>query len=668
MTGAKLLASVRSSLPLTTHPVSRVASMQSFEQSFPRRVVSTALGSALAAVSLAAQCPNGPVFAAPVHSTPSPSFVAGMLAADFDNDGNPDLVYRVFTDLHVRRNDGPAGFAAPVIFTSAAGIRGFALGDWNRDGRPDIAMGIVTPWAGPATTLREVRLQVWRNGGPAGGFVTFNLANDVLLSPPATASAEGRVAGGDFDADGVLDAAVDDGRGTVWVLRGEGTHGVPAGTFAAPVGHALGAISRGDLRACDVNADGATDLALATVGAGQIRMTVLEAQRGPQGQPLGTFGPLHSTPFPTGMLPYAEATWSDLDADGLPDLLTGDQYGVRVFRNLGSFSLAAPVTWLVPGMTGNAHGRAFPGDFDRDGTLDVAVPCAINYIDTPGNLNVLRDPFGIAAWSGHNTGPGYPESGLAVDVDNDGAVDAAIGKGYHALTAMISVCGVVPGIAVVAPNGGESWVAGTQRTIQWTSAAPVATFDVDVSFDEGETWIPVARDVAGSSCSWWAHEPSTNRARVRVMPSGVPLFADESDGFFAVGGPGLASAVPIGNGCGQPTAPSANATVPRLGGMSTLEMLGASATVPAAWWLSLPAAAPLPLSGAPGCFAYVDPALLSLLGLATIESSGRFAVFVPVPANPSLQGLALAAQATAFVAASPLGLQLSNGVALVLGF
>jgi hypothetical protein len=152
------------------------------------------------------------------------------------------------------------------------------------------------------------------------------------------------------------------------------------------------------------------------------------------------------------------------------------------------------------------------------------------------------------------------------------------------------------------------------------------------------------------------------------MPVGLPVFADASNGPVTIGGPGLAVAVPLGNGCGQPFAPSANATVPHLGGTTRLELLGASPNVLAAWWLSVPIVPPLAIPGGIGCSLWLDPALLAMLSMASTDASGRYALDVPVPGIPALQGLALAAQATAFVPASPLGMQISNGIGLRLGW
>ncbi|HEU4420904.1 MAG TPA: VCBS repeat-containing protein, partial [Planctomycetota bacterium] len=532
------------------------------------------------------------------------------------------------------------------------------VGDLDRDGWLDVAVG----GSVQVGAQYAVHLRTYRNTGPASGFVAFGPAVVTTLGPPQNGLPLLNLAIGDVDADGMLDLVVPDGRGTVWVLRAAGSHGVPSGTFQAPVGYPIGSASNVGVAICDIDQDGAQDLCMMAY-AGSLR--ILEGQQGALGRPLGTFGPLHTIPV-AGPGQKWSLTVRDFDRDGLPDIALGFWTEVQVLRGLGAFAFAAPAAFSLPIWTPEAP---FGGDFDRDGKFDLAVPCLENALLGP-NFRVLRDPLGAAQWSHHNLDTGYPERGVAVDYDRNGVLDVAVGKSTSRITTAPGQCTVqpAPGIAVVSPNGGEFLLAGSQTTIQWTASTTVAAFDVDVSFDDGATWAPVARQVVGTSCPWRVHEPSSNRARFRVLPVDLPVFADTSNGPVTIGGPGLASAVPLGSGCGQPFVPSANATVPKLGGTTRLELLGASPNVPAAWWLSVPIVPPQALAGGIGCFLWLDSAALSLLALASTDANGRFALDVPVPGNPALQGLVVAVQATAFVPASALGLQLSNGVGLVLGF
>jgi hypothetical protein len=606
---------------------------------------------------LAAQCANGPQFGLPVHDPDVPLAILRVAHGDFDRDGDQDLAFRSGGTLYLRRNDGAGALSIQPSLPSTSPIGDMAFGDWDRDGWLDIATVNVAAVA----NLREVRFQVWRNTGPAGTFVGFALTQDVQLSVPHLSAPITNLAAADLDSDGILDVVVDDGRGWCRVLRGDGGHGIGTGTFHPPVGYQTFLGGNADLAICDTNGDGAQDVVIAEAANLQNRLFVIEGLTAPQGQPLGTFGTMHTAALLPQGTRYA-LTVRDLDADGLPEAVLGFYGEIRIHKGLGGFSFAPAA--VFPQM-----GSEIPivGDFDRDGTVDIGVPCSVNALIFP-NFWVLRDPMGAAVWSYHTVDTGYPQNGVTIDQDNDGILDLVVGKIVGRLTTVPGTCFVQPppGIAVTTPNGAEQWVAGTKQTIAWSVQHPVASFDVDVSFDDGLTWVAVARDVAGASCEWWVHEPATSQARVRVMPSSLPVFADTSDATFHIGGPGLASALPLGTGCGVPFVPVATASAPRLGTTSVLTMANASPNQFAVWWMSLPIAPALPL-GSPGCFVHLHPALLGAQAIGTTDATGRFVHDLVVPALPGLVGLQVAVQATAFVAASPLGLQVGNGILLTLG-
>ncbi|HYV31202.1 MAG TPA: VCBS repeat-containing protein, partial [Candidatus Binatia bacterium] len=65
------------------------------------------------------------------------------------------------------------------------------------------------------------------------------------------------------------------------------------------------------------------------------------------------------------------AVWSDLDHDGLPELLLACEWGpIRVFRNRGGKLSEATAEWGLSGFTGLWQ-SVTTGDFDGDGQLDI---------------------------------------------------------------------------------------------------------------------------------------------------------------------------------------------------------------------------------------------------------------------------------------------------------
>ncbi|MBL9077600.1 MAG: VCBS repeat-containing protein [Planctomycetes bacterium] len=604
------------------------------------------------------QCP---LFGATADANVSGA-VLDVWTVDLDRDGDLDFAFRSGGIVHLRRNAGATSIvlepSLPSVPTLAAGeaVQQVAFGDWDRDGFVDVAATVLAL----VGNLREVRLQVWRNTGLGPVWVGFASVQQVLLSPAHLSVPLTNLAAGDLDVDGRLDLVADDGRGFVHVLRGAGSHGMPTGSFLPPVARQTFLGGNAALVLTDVNADGAVDAVMPEMSNLQNRLNILKGGLDAEGRPNGTFGgQLVAAVLPQGT--RRTLALRDLDGDGLPEFVAAFFDEVRVYRGLGDFRFAPPLLFPRLGCEG-----VVVGDYDRNGTLDLAVPCSLNMLVQP-NLWVLQDVAGAATWSYHLAGTGYPITGAAHDVDGDGQLDLAIGKEVGRLTTVRNTCAVTPPptITVTSPNGGEGWTAGKLYPIAWTSTVPVAAYDVDVSHDDGLTWQPVARGVAATTCTWFATEPSTNRGRVRVAASGLPVFADGSDAPFTVGGPGLAAVAPLGPGCGTPTVPVATAGVPRLGAVCPLTVAQAAAASIAGFWLSLPQSPPLGLGA--GCSLHLAPAHLSVLGLAVTDAAGSAAIGWSIPDLPALLGLEAATQAAVLTSGSPLGLQFSNGLRLLLG-
>ena len=173
-------------------------------------------------------------------------------AGDFDADGDSDLVTltKAGTDVEVRLR-GPGGtFARPVTYASGSlDARGVVVADFNGDGDPDIAKS--------AADVKNVSILLGDEapGGlsPGGGFeapITYS-----------TAAASAGIAAGDFDGDDDLDLAVADiAANEVDILRGNGD-----GTFAAGFSLWCVADPR-DVVVGNFNSDGDPDLAVATNG------------------------------------------------------------------------------------------------------------------------------------------------------------------------------------------------------------------------------------------------------------------------------------------------------------------------------------------------------------------------------------------------------------------
>jgi hypothetical protein len=169
------------------------------------------------------------------------------------------------------------------------------------------------------------------------------------------------IATGDFDGDGNLDLAVSEAISKkVYLFFGVGDGTFTAG--ATPIDLAHATWQPQDVEAADFNGDGKADLAIVIFDpyGGETRPPLEIALSNGVAR---TFG----TPVPYGTLHGAsEEEIKDIDGDGKLDVLVGNIDGLGVFRGNGDGTFAAPQTFG----SHYALGLAID-DFDRDGGPDV---------------------------------------------------------------------------------------------------------------------------------------------------------------------------------------------------------------------------------------------------------------------------------------------------------
>jgi photosystem II stability/assembly factor-like uncharacterized protein len=107
--------------------------------------------------------------------------------------------------------------------------------------------------------------------------------------------------------------------------------------------------------------------------------------------------------------------------------------------------------------------------------------------------------------------------------------------------AIISVSGngtTAASISVIAPNGGETWRAGTTENITWTATA-LTTVALSYKTSPTASWQNIAQGVPASSgtYAWLIPNSPTTQARVRIMDEITGTIVDSSDGFFTILGP-----------------------------------------------------------------------------------------------------------------------------------
>lgn len=449
------------------------------------------------------------------------------LSEDFNEDGIQDvaLVTAFGGNLVTLRGQGSAGvgngtFAAPVSVVTGASPAALLAHDVDGDGILDLVVGEQT-----------VGSLVWHRGnGTAGvGDGTFAAVQTLAALPFLPTD----LAAADLDEDGILDLVVAGGSSGFATLRGNGTAGVPDGTFAAAVSVSTGSISRNVLP-YDFNADGITDLAVSGTG---VRL-LFGTGSGGKGDGGFTVGPLYST----GTSPRAMAT-GDLDLDGITDLVVCNTGTTTISVLLGNDTGGVPTGTFATPLTvsaGQGPNAVQIADWDENGVPDLAVAS-----NSTSNVVSVLQGLGTGAFEVPQTfatGSSLPISMACNDFNEDGTPDFLVClQGSQAVVRTQAGCSGLLGnsLTLVSPNGGEQFLTGSETTVTWTKGAGVMTVDLQRSTDGGANWRTLARGLTGTSYRWTAAGPTSQQVRLRVVDSHSAQYSDASDAVFSLIDPAL---------------------------------------------------------------------------------------------------------------------------------
>jgi hypothetical protein len=350
-----------------------------------------------------------------------PQYVGDIFVGDFNGDGKLDFgvaaSYFYSYTLSIYLGNGDGTFQSPSVSTySADAFGGVAVGDYNKDGKLDLAIAVYLS---------------------TGYAVDILLGNgDGTFQPPVSYAAivgDSSVAAADFNGDGDLDLVLSGGASQVAVFLGNGD-----GTFQNPAYYdtATGPTS---LEVGDFNNDGEQDLAVLDTGpvgsAGSVSILI--------GNGDGTFQNHIDFAGEAGSFGLSLA---DFNNDGRLDLAVANspyentntialmiQNGVSLTpaaltfssQDVGTTSSSQPITLANEGATAiTINGISFTGpnasDFGQTNTCGTSLPagssCTINVTFTPSATGTLT-----AALSVSDGGAGSPQ---AVSLTGTGATSS----------------------------------------------------------------------------------------------------------------------------------------------------------------------------------------------------------------------------------------------------
>ncbi len=322
---------------------------------------------ATGAVGVGVMLGNGDGTFRPRVNYPAGAQSQDLAAGDFNSDGRVDLAVSLNSvefSLALLTGNGDGTFNAPVTFDNTAAqddSPAIVATDLDNDGRLDVVLAhMVSCFVTPCVAARNITVMLGFGDG------TFQTPFEIDVGTGMS-----RIAVGDFNSDGIKDLGIAGDQSQVYVLLGIGNGSfLKQPTITLLTADTLG-VDGTDIDVADLNGDTIQDLVVAFALNGSRTAILL-------GNNDGTFQPARIITEPRLRVPQYQVI-ADFNRDGFLDLAlslaNGTEGLFEILHGNGDGSFRSPVLYAVPPpLSSVGGGTIVTGDFNGDGRPDIGLP------------------------------------------------------------------------------------------------------------------------------------------------------------------------------------------------------------------------------------------------------------------------------------------------------